>query len=585
MLSVNLFLPLFFANYSSLHSIFNITYQFKDLAVFSTVDTKCQDTTEYILFEMGEHESTAAVVFTRNSSVILRQTIASPFLLLAVLPVDIFETLNIIEAMIERFQDIKIIFVFIEVWGNQSDRLDDLFSWCSKTGAFSVVAMFLESSEQIYSIDPFPKSEIVSASPAMIGDLLFIDKTRDYKGAVLRRALIDDFPRSYMYTNDEGKAVIVGHNSIYVSEFIRHMNATMVDVLNEDGSLMNIFEAENSVSEGRADIPTVARSSICRNNIMFTVPVISSQYSFLVPFSKSVPPSAYITLPFNLDVWALVAVITIFISSAVYLHNWILENSSDFMRVLYNTMLGIASQSIPQESFTSWRYRYIRIHLITIGFILTNLYLAYLSSFLTTQVYEPQLKSYKDIRDRGQKLLAVNFHYDYFEQRNLTPDYSDEIVTLINRETYLSIIFTMNGTYGIGLPEEEKALIEFYQRNLKRPVFFDPSLEFPVAMPGTLVRKNSTFLVHLNNFILNLWASGLLNYWRKVHGLETIRLKFRAKVERTDSPKKLSLEHIEFILQFLFCGLMFATLSFLMELLVVYIQKTKQRKCNRTNLK
>ncbi|XP_037919750.1 uncharacterized protein LOC119657068 [Hermetia illucens] len=351
----------------------------------------------------------------------------------------------------------------------------------------------------------------------------------------------------------------------------------MVDILNKDGSLLNIFEAENSVSEGRADIPTLVRSSICRDNIMFTVPIIPSQYSFLVPFSKSVPPSAYITLPFNLDIWVLVLIIIIFISSAEYLHNRILENSSDFVRVVYNTMLGIASQSIPQEPFTSWRYRYIRIQLITIGFILTNLYLAYLSSFLTTQVYEPQLKSYKDISDRGQKLLAVNFHYEYFEQRNLTPDYRDEIVILINKDTYLNIIFTMNGTYGIGLPEEEKALIKFYQRNLERPVFFDPTLEFPVPIPGTLIRKNSTFLIHLNNFILNLWASGLLNYWRKTQSLETIRWKFRTTIEAGGGAKKLGLEHIELILKFLFFGLMFATLSFLMELLLVYILKRKQR--------
>ncbi|CAD7090371.1 unnamed protein product [Hermetia illucens] len=580
MLAVNLFLPVFLGNYSSLHPIFNITYHFKDLAIFSTFDTKCQETTEYILSKIEQQEHTAAMVFTKNSSVIFRQTLSLPFLLLAVLPVDIFKTLNILEGSLERFQDIKIIFVFVEVWGNPSDRLNDLFSWCWKTGAFSVAAMFLESSGKIYSVNPFPNPEIVSVSPSMIGDLLFVDKTKDYKGAVLRRALVNDFPRSYTYTNDEGKVVIVGYNPTFVSEFIHHMNATMVDILNKDGSLMNIFEAENSISEGRADIATLIRNSICRDNIMFSLPIMRSLYSFLVPFSKSVPPSAYITLPFHLDVWVLVLIIIIFISSAEYLHNRILQSSNDFVRVLYNTMLGIASQSIPQDSFTSWRYRYIRIQLITVGFILTNLYLAHLSSFMTTQVYEPQLKSYKDIRDRGQKLLAVNYHFQYYEQRNLTPDYHHEIVIIINSETYLDIIFTMNGTYGFGLPEEEKELIELYQHNLKRPVFYDPLLYFPVPIAGTLVRKNSTFLIHLNNYILNLWASGLLNYWKKVNSLETIRLKFKTKVEVTERTEKLSLKHIEFISKFLCFGLTLATLCFLMELLVVYMKR--QLRCNLT---
>ncbi|CAD7090369.1 unnamed protein product [Hermetia illucens] len=121
MLTINLFMPLFFGNSSNLLPIFNITYQFKDLTVFSTSDRKFQETAEYILSNTGQHEHTATMGFTRNSSVILRQPLASPFLLLVVLPADIFETVNIVEDMIERFQNIKIVFVLVEVMGEESD--------------------------------------------------------------------------------------------------------------------------------------------------------------------------------------------------------------------------------------------------------------------------------------------------------------------------------------------------------------------------------------------------------------------------------------------------------------------------------
>lgn len=121
MLAVNLFMPLFFGNYANLHPFFNITYQFKDLTVLSISGRKFQETAEYILSNTGQHEQAVTMGFTRNSSVILRQPLASSFLLLAVLPADIFKTLNIVEDVIERFQNIKIVFVLVEVMGEESD--------------------------------------------------------------------------------------------------------------------------------------------------------------------------------------------------------------------------------------------------------------------------------------------------------------------------------------------------------------------------------------------------------------------------------------------------------------------------------
>ncbi|CAD7090367.1 unnamed protein product [Hermetia illucens] len=568
MIAPNLILPLLLNNFTNLQSILNISNSFRDVALFLPMETKCQQMAEYLLFGIQQRPHTSVVIFTKNSPVDLRKNMSPPFLINALLTGNISKTLEIMENSMDRFNDIKILFIFVEEPADQSAALDDLFTWCWKTGALSVVASFFTSPDPVYSFDPFPIVTITIFPVNQTWDQLFIEKAKNLQGTILRRVLVSDFPRSFPYTNDEGEVQHGGYTADIISEFIHQVNATMVDVRKENGELFDMFEAEICISEGKGDLPTLVRSTTRRNNMLNSRSIATQQYELIVPFSRFLPASSYIILPFQWNVWVLALMMVVFIASADYLHVRILESSGDFGKALCHALLGICSQSIPSQCRSSWRFRYIRFQLIVIGFILTNLYLAHLSSFMTTRVSEPQMKTIKDIKDRGQKLLMIDFHFLYFDKRNLITEPLREVITTVDQDTFAEVIFAMNGTYGLCLPPTDKRLILLYQSNMKRPVFYRPGLKLAVPYVGSLMRKNASFIGRFNRYVSNLWASGLIDYWRKVNDYEIIRRYFKKHEEPLDGFEELGWKHIEYSMTFLIIGLSASIICFVIEMFV-----------------
>lgn len=317
-----------------------------------------------------------------------------------------------------------------------------------------------------------------------------------------------DIPRVYFVNNES-----IGVSGTLFSNFLKNLNLkTKVtenyafgDVLNVQYLMRfltyNIFEMSPYI---------VSLTEIDSKQLIFSYPIQIIEWKLMVPIQKEIPKYLYITYPFTLKMWILIAFICIYIGIILK----IITKTQD--SILYPIAFSI-QMSIPNISEPQISVKIILVLLFIYGFIISNFYLAYLSSFLTSKIEGKQIDSVEDVLKTN---ISIAITY---------PDYA----VLIKSESFEKLLsnmvfFTVDDFNGLRNSLDTNYLYpissdDWEMLNIKgQSVFRLANFTFLKSLRCFVLSRNSVLEDFLNKFILKSQSSGIADFW----SAESLRMVF-----------------------------------------------------------
>ncbi|XP_055371856.1 uncharacterized protein LOC129605883 [Condylostylus longicornis] len=259
---------------------------------------------------------------------------------------------------------------------------------------------------------------------------------------ILKTQIRNDPPRVIIKKLESGEEIVFGGMSLKLfKEFINLRNASLHDVFNltkfqitdPQYSVNCLEKKEIDISLGPYPISDkfdeIKYSKSIRHNI----------YLLMVPNQIEIPKSLYFVMPFHIDLW-----ITICITV-----NRIFDVSKWFCNILDIMILSGNSYKLKCDS--NLRDRLIYLLYWIYGFIITNIYLAILSSFLVSQVFEKQIDSINDIESANLKIMTLDQEIEFLHNDiTLFPKYNN-LLYPVDMKTLHKNRLILNKNY-IGYP-------------------------------------------------------------------------------------------------------------------------------------
>ncbi|CAD7076994.1 unnamed protein product [Hermetia illucens] len=481
---------------------------------------------------------------------------------------DVDDILDTVKIAFKGLHEARVIFVLLSEIS--SELLQKIVSWCWFHRMINVLILLEKLSNQrldyeIFSFNPFPSLTIQKIPNNSPFKVLFPEKVSDLKGFPIRTVQKYDHPRSFKYVNSKGQEKIGGYLWKAMTTWISHHNGKLEILYSNTSDVFNRMEVLEYVRKGQVDMVPHFISLADSVNITSSSSIFLGKSCVIVPQSSQISPGMYLFLPFHLDVWYVIIFATFYISLVESICVFIAHGQFDPMDSFCNVILGISYQVSNQKNFKYRPYLVVHGQLMILGFILTNLYLALLSSFLTTTVYDAQIDTYEDIDRFGLKLMIEADAIDFWMNTKISLKWK-HVFYGTDREAYMENLRILNSNFGYFLTIDKFMVIDFYQKPLKRPLFHLTSIDPGGGWSGLTVRDDLVFLDSFNQFITRSFDIGLREKWLKDILPESIEAGIiKPSWTYGDTFTPLTLPYLQVIWVCLFCGYGAGLLSFSIE--------------------
>ncbi|KAH8371448.1 hypothetical protein KR093_007514 [Drosophila rubida] len=466
---------------------------------------------------------------------------------------------NLLPYLLKELHELHIVFITEE---HPNSWQEELYRYCFQEGFINTLLIhFHNGITSFYSYFPYPEMHILK-----------LPKLEDY---INRRHLLKNFhhnpfrtfvesvePRKIQYVNRKGQTVHAGYIYNIFLEFIKRHNATL--------EFMPIKDSDNLVRGAISMLQMKEYDFACYpKELEWTIPSTETLYLLkdyvIVPHARPIASYLYFGRPFTWTLW--LAVISTVVYGMLMLYA---SNGSDRSEIglhLLNSLCHILFISQARLRAFNWQQWTIHIIMIISGFVLTNLYLAMLSSILTSGLFEPQLNTIQDLKHSPYRLLVDYYYIDYLKQAVGLP------VEVKNRMTYddsfaLGAARTgLNSSFMYTVYEDRMEGILYQQHLLKVPrfrkipeSFMDGLMAFPVA-------PSLPYLNMLNAYLRRIFECGIFVKMKSDSWMDTIesgiyKLMRNEGIER--KPFDLEFYYLAFALWAI--GLVLACLIFAMEI-------------------
>lgn len=273
------------------------------------------------------------------------------------------------------------------------------------------------------------------------------------------------------------------------------------------------------------------------------------RFSVLAPNFLKIPRYKYIAMPFDIYVGFLLIITNLIFGTASALI-WKLHGKFDIINEVFNGLLISTNQSSKLPSKNHPLLRYVYFLMIIFGLIFTNLYSAYLNSFLVTGINRPTSK------------VICNPHISEV----LIPKLSQfEFQNLDYMHYEYSIRVNANKAYCISDNMYKK--FEYFQKSMKKNLY---RLESPWITDITyssflIFNKDSKYKLQLEKFISTAYSVGLTEKWLEFGAAE--EMNFIKLQNRKDSENFLKLKDLKLVFACIVCSYILSTFVFVIEIL------------------
>ncbi|XP_055372808.1 uncharacterized protein LOC129606492 [Condylostylus longicornis] len=366
---------------------------------------------------------------------------------------------------------------------------------------FYRISIFISNSidYKIITYTPFPKVHLID-----------ITNYDDSTSLLYRKTTLNVHKRAMRTIVYDSELQLSGSHLLVVINYINYINATFKIINTEVGrSNMNISQVLKLVHDKKIDISGHGTAVNRReyygnfNRVTSSYPYDSSSLCIMVPFSKEIEQYLYTYLPFDPFVW-LTLVNLIFYMTLIKIIILHLSPTDDYSKFIGSAFSTSVSEVffLPTSRPKKYQLNFIQMIIIilpySLGFILSNVYMTKLSSYLTVSLFEPQTNTIEDLLKSKIKVLI-----------------SETIFELTDTNTKKRHQSILNTSYGYVIDDDK---IEFYlsqQRYSKRPIFRKSQICLQKGLIGFFMPTDSIYEESFNHYIMKISETGLQHIWKE----------------------------------------------------------------------
>ncbi|KAH8380876.1 hypothetical protein KR200_007570 [Drosophila serrata] len=453
------------------------------------------------------------------------------------------------------------LYVLIFYKDGTDENLTTIFKRCFGAGLLHVIVM-LPNSKGLYSFLPYENFRILHLANVM--DYHITSKLNwNFRGHNITSGLVTaGAPRWYSFRDRNNKLILTGYMLRMIMDFTRFYNGSV-----QTRNVSTVNEGLQILDNRSIDFfPFLIRplEGFQMTNIMYL-----ENCGLIVPSSRRIPNYLYLVRPYSLSTWLTWLIIIGYCSLALrILTKGKLNLSGAFLNIL--RLVLYLSGGKDMGARPSHHRCLLFIILTTSGFILTNLYLAQLSSNLATGLYEKQVNSWQDLDETDGIWPLIDV--DVTTMQTLIPDRHKLISRIVITSEQNVDMFRRNlNTSCIHSGFFDRLEFALYQQKfLKLPIF----RKFPHILYQQPLQISTSFgrpyLQLFNWFSRRTFESGIFLKMKEdayLHGIQSglLTFDFRDKYLKV---KSNNLEYYYLVAGFWLGGLFLALISFFVELLL-----------------
>ncbi|XP_043866151.1 uncharacterized protein LOC6583394 [Drosophila mojavensis] len=468
--------------------------------------------------------------------------------------------MNFLPRLLWELHELNIIFITKE---DPSNWQNDLYSYCFYNGFINVLLIQkLRPEILLYSYNPYPTMRTLRL-PLLEDYLNRWRQLLNLQQYPVRTLLFSVEPRIFQYINRKGERIQSGYLYNVLKEFTDRHNSSIQIVKEID--VDELYDTGISLYINRS-IDIVCYIKHSHLNITSTKPLHLVPLRLAVPHSKPIASYLYFVRPFTWTLW--LAVIAAIGYGMLMLYGSNRNRRTEIGKHFLSSWCNLLFISQPRIIFANWQQVVIHYIMLLSGFILTNFYLALLSSMLTSGLFEEDYNTFQDLERSPYTLLTDSYYASFMNESSYMPEIIKQRINVADSNVLETARVTMNTSYMYTRYEDRLDGFLFQQHLLKVPLFkvipkslWDGFMSFPVV-------NGLPYLNIMNTYLSRIFEHGILSKIKTDTYLDAIEggiTKFIASdgIER----KPFSVEFYYYAFALWGVGLILASLCFFLELL------------------
>ncbi|XP_022229760.2 uncharacterized protein LOC111079063 [Drosophila obscura] len=473
---------------------------------------------------------------------------------------------ELLPQLLDELHQLQIAFVCRE---DPTSWQQDLFTYCYQKGFLHVILIHQNS---FYTYQPYPSIQAIKLSN--LSEYLTRERaTPNFRGFPIR-TISTMAPRDFKYIDNNNQLVRTGYLFNALKEFTVRYNATLVDVPLPDADVIGQYKAVFDMLLSKK-IDIVSYPKDLQWPVQSTVPLAIMNEYFVVPHAPPIAKYLYLAKPFGWTLW-LILVATVFYATIML---FVVRSARErpqigvcFLRSLSH-FLYIANEETP---ISAWQDLLIYLILTLCGFILTNVYLAMLSSMLTSGLYEPQYNTLESLAKAPYPALHDDFYLNTFATKSFLPETVLRNSISMNLSMLDKLRNGLDSRYMYCLYEDRMELLLRQQYLLKTPRFKVIRQSIGIALESYLVSNSLPYLRMFNEYTKRIVEHGILPKMKSDTWRHMIEARIFTLMRDEESSAKAYDMEFYFIAFFQWAG----GLAF--SMLVLVLELVKQRYDNRS---
>lgn len=554
---------------------FNLPQLNKLQEVFPEVKTRIlfyENSTNSLLDYILKDHAYPTVISTKRN---YRDPTFKNMLGFAVYSVVVVNSLEILRIVEYNLREIHFSRIFLIICKDPKNFFNDI--WFSRylfAKGFVYSAVYNLESSELYSLRPFPEPHLTKIESNSKPFEIFKDRMKNFEEFEFKVPIKVDPPR------------------VLFSKKTRRFTGTGMELFNaflkrHNGKITFIKQNLNDLSyfQGNSDCVQLLKSEfidVCVNafgtpgNEEFSAsyPFFINDYCFVLPLQGEVPKYMYLVLPFTGKMWLLI--ITSFVSICLieFLVKRICINRNQEFGPIFSKVLAhyirVSPSPGPRNKNKITNAFGVIEHIF--GFILSNIYLTFLATFLSTPVPKEPPNTLEDIYRSGIKVIIPSFESKLLEKLNYL--HESKYSNIFYKTSMDKIVMhrkTMDRSFGFLMTRDKW---EFYMTQQRELHISEQRFYVSKVCPSSFylwfpIRIDSPFKTSLDRFIYNIFDTGLYWKWRTDAIAEGFRSGFLEVIHTkyVNPYEDLLVEQLRLLWYFYLVAMWMSILVFLIELL------------------
>ncbi|KAM7363111.1 LOW QUALITY PROTEIN: uncharacterized protein ACRADG_000161 [Cochliomyia hominivorax] len=411
---------------------------------------------------------------------------------------------------------------------DNKNYIKDILNYCFENKVINVLVI---SGDILYSMKAFPEFEMrIENLQDKNNTVLFIDQVKNMHRFPIRLITSNASSRCLILGIKDGEFILGGYVGHFFSEYARKHNASLTfPNLNEaSDDEMFLTAMDDLVENGTYDASTELSINIYTSDLDFTRTYDYLDWCMMVPIEQPIPAYKFYVIIFDTCSLVLFFVTFILLSIVVGGTYIVQRQPVNFQEMIFNIYIlsGLLGQAFKSERGFSGPRSLIFIIICLAGLVFNTNYVTYLQTFNTRPPRTDMINSLDDIRKYGMKIAVYEEEYSLLMALNLKYEFRGILHVMDNYAEYFGLRNNFDTRYIFPVALAQWTLYEQQQKFFAKPRFRFTNIciikMFGMQIP---LQPGSPYVESMNTLIDQVNQAGLVNYWKSLAFLESVRLK------------------------------------------------------------